>query len=817
MKISYSWLKEYININLSPEEISKILTSIGLEVEALERIETIKGGLKGVVIGEVLTCQKHPDADKLSVTTVNVGETEPLNIVCGAPNVAAGQKVAVATVGTTLYFNNQELTLKKTKIRGSLSEGMICAEDELGLGTSHDGIMVLDQNAKVGTPAAEYFGVEDDFQLEIGLTPNRIDAASHFGVARDLAAYLNLTQPVKANLPSVENFKIDSKSNHIPVEVVNNEACTRYSGITISNVKVGPSPDWLKNRLRSIGLNPINNIVDVTNYVLHEIGQPLHAFDADEIEGRKVVIKTLPNETAFTTLDEVERKLSNEDLMICNTKDGMCIAGVFGGTKSGVTEKTTNVFLESACFNPVWIRKTAKRHGLSTDASFRFERGSDPNITVWALKRAAMLIKEVAGGEISSDVVDVYINPVEDTPIELSLNYTHRLIGKEIPVDTIKTILESLDIKVKGEEPGKFYVLVPPYRVDVKREADLVEEILRIYGYNNVEFSDKLTGTLSHTDRPGYHKVVGLVSDQLTSMGFNEIMSNSLTRMAYYTDLKTFPAERIAPILNPLSSDLNGMRQTLLFGGLESIAYNINHKNPDLKLYEFGNCYFFDKGKSQPNNSLSAYSEEFMMGIWLCGDDTQENWQQKPKPVSFYTLKSYVYKVFEKLGIDKSVSCKAEAPSDILDYGLTLSIGNKPVAHLGLVSHNICGSLDIKVEVYYAEISWEKVFDVARRNRITYTEIPKYPEVRRDLALLLDNSIHFEQVEKVALAAERKLIKRINLFDVYQGPKLGENKKSYAVSFTLQDENKTLTDKQIDKVMNNLIEAYKKELGAQIR
>ena len=591
MKISYSWLKKYIDIDISPDELAQILTSIGLEVEALEKVESIKGGLKGVIIGEVKTCEKHPDADKLSLTTVDIGEPELLNIVCGAPNVAARQKVAVATIGTTLYFNDQEITLKKTKIRGQLSEGMICAEDELGLGSSHDGIMVLDPSATIGMAANEYFKLEDDYQFEIGLTPNRIDAASHFGVARDLAAYLNLNSAIEAKKPSVDSFKVDNDNLHIPVEIQNIEACPRYSGITISNVKVGSSPEWLQKRLRSIGLNPINNVVDVTNFVLYEIGQPLHAFDADRIDGKKVIVKPLPQNTPFITLDEVERKLSNEDLMICNATEGMCIAGVFGGNKSGVTEQTQNIFLESACFNPVWVRKTAKRHGLSTDASFRFERGSDPNITIWALKRAAMLIKEVAGGQISSDVVDVYPKKVEDYKIDLSLNYVSMLIGKSVPIETIKKILDALDIQVISEDNGMLKLAVPPYRVDVTRPADVVEEILRIYGYNNIEITDRMNSTLAHIDRPDKHKVISLISVSLSANGFNEIMCNSLTKKSYYSCLTTCPESNAAEIINPLSSDLNAMRQTLLFGGLESIQYNINHRNPNLKLYEWGNCY----------------------------------------------------------------------------------------------------------------------------------------------------------------------------------------------------------------------------------
>jgi phenylalanyl-tRNA synthetase beta chain len=817
MKISYCWLKEYIDIDIAPEELAQILTSIGLEVEAMEKVEAVKGGLKGVVIGEVKTCEKHPDADKLTITTVNIGQSELLNIVCGAPNVATGQKVAVATIGTTLYFNDQEITLKKTKIRGQLSEGMICAEDELGLGSSHNGIMVLDPKAPIGMPAAEYFKLEDDYQFEIGLTPNRIDAASHFGVARDLAAFLNLKGSIKANKPSVDNFRIDNNNLFIPVEIENIEACPRYSGITISNVKVGPSPEWLQTKLRSVGLNPINNVVDITNYVLYEIGQPLHAFDADRIEGKKVIVKPLSQNTTFITLDEVERKLSDEDLMICNIKEGMCIAGVFGGNKSGVTEQTQNIFLESACFNPVWVRKTAKRHGLSTDASFRFERGSDPNITIWALKRAAMLIKEVAGGQISSNIVDVYPNKIEDFKIELDLNYVSLLIGKNIPIETIRNILDALDIQVLSEADSILKLAVSPYRVDVTRPADVVEEILRIYGYNNIEITDRMNSTLSHIDRPDKHKVINLISVSLSANGFNEIMCNSLTKKSYYNKLTTYPESKVAEIINPLSSDLNAMRQTLLFGGLESIQYNTNHRNPNLKLYELGNCYQFNKEKAFNSDPLKAYNEEFRLGIWLTGDVKEESWTGKSESASFYHIKAYLNSIFLKMGILEETIASEEAPRDLFDYGLMLTINRNMVGYFGLVSEKIQREFDIKQPILFSEIRWDIAFNAACKKTVQYTEIAKFPEVRRDLALLLDNSITFAQIKDLAYKTERKLIKQINLFDVYQGEKLGVGKKSYAVSFILQDESKTLTDKQIDKTIQNLINIFEKELGAQIR
>ncbi|RPH34509.1 MAG: phenylalanine--tRNA ligase subunit beta [Bacteroidales bacterium] len=817
MTISYSWLKEYIKIDIEPEKVAQILTSIGLEVESIEKHQTVKGGLEGVVIGEVLTCEKHPDADKLSKTTVNIGLNEPLHVVCGAPNVAQGQKVAVATVGAKLYFNDQEIVIKKAKIRGELSEGMICAEDELGLGTSHAGIMVLDQSAVVGTPAKDYFKIEDDYIFEIGLTPNRIDAASHYGVARDIAAYLNLEKPTKAVKPSVESFRIDNNKFYIPVEVVDPTLCSRFSGVTISNIKIGPSPEWLKKKLKSIGLNPIYNVVDVTNFVLHEIGQPLHAYNADEITGNKVIVKTLNEGTPFVTLDSNERKLSSEDLMVCNTEQGMCIAGVFGGLKSGVSETTTKIFLEAACFNPISVRKTARRYGLNTDASFRFERGTDPNITLWALKRAAILIQEVAGGEISSEIVDVYSKPVEDFKVEYNLKRATTFIGKEIPLSTIKKILEGLEIKVVKEDNESLQLAVPPYRVDVQREADIVEEILRIYGYNNVEFSEKVNSTLSYSKKPDTHQIINLISDYLTSNGFNETMCNSLTKLSYYKDLNTYPVANTVQIMNPLSNDLSGMRQTLLFGGLESVQRNTNHRNLNLKLYEFGNCYKFSPDADRSKKPLKSYSEDLRLGIWLAGEKTAESWIQKPQAANFYTIKGYVHSILARFGIDTDSLTIEDAPSDIFEYGLSYSLKNKPLVTFGLVNRNILESFDLKAEVFFAELKWNLVFDHSVNMKIVYKELPKFPEVKRDLALLLDKNITYGQIQKLAFATERKLLKRVNLFDVYEGKNLGENKKSYAVSFILMDESKTLTDVQIDKTMNTLIEVFGKELGAQIR
>jgi len=817
MKISHSWLTQYLNVSKTPEEISRILTSIGLEVESLEAMEIVKGGLSGVVVGEVLTCEKHPDADKLSLTTVNVGADQPLSIVCGAPNVAKGQKVLVATVGAKLYFNNQEIVIKKAKLRGQLSEGMICAEDELGLGDSHDGIMVLPADAPVGMPAAEYLKIEKDYQYEIGLTPNRIDAASHYGVARDLAAYLTYHEhPVRANLRDVSDFKVENNTLPIPVEVLNTEACPRYCGVTISGVKVAPSPEWLQKRLRAIGLNPINNVVDVTNFVLHEVGQPLHAFDADAIKGNKVVVKTMPEGTPFVTLDGVERKLSANDLMICNESEPMCIAGVFGGLHSGVTEKTTRVFIESACFNPVYVRKTGRRHDLHTDASFRFERGTDPNITIWALKRAALLIKEVAGGAISSEIVDVNSSPVSHFEVDFNIHRAWSLIGKQIPEADIEKILDGLEIRVLKKNGQQWLLGVPTYRVDVRREADVVEDILRIYGYNNVDIGSKVNGTLSYTRKPDSLQMQNIVSDYLSSNGFAEIMSNSLTKGGYYERLSTFPEVNSVKILNPLSNELNVLRQTLLFGGLESIQRNINFRNPNLKLYEFGNCYVF-MPEVKSLKPLDKYSEHFSIGIWLTGDNIKEHWMTKPEKQNFYHLKGYVHSILTRFGFSIDRIDVSEAPGDIFAYGLTYTNQGQHLVTFGMVNSEILKQFDIKADVFFAEIMWLPLMEMIARTKIQYQELPKFPEVRRDLALLIDSSVKYDQIRKLAFETERKLLKSVNLFDVYQGKNIPEGKKSYAISYILQDESKTLTDEQIDRVMKRLIDVYVRELGAQIR
>lgn len=818
MKISYNWLKDYLKTDLDPHKVAGILTGIGLEIEGTEEWVSIKGGLEGIVIGEVLTCKKHPDADKLSVTTVNVGGTEPLHIVCGAPNVAAGQKVAVAPAGTFVFKGDERFELKKTKIRGEVSEGMICAEDEIGLGTDHQGIIVLDKNAKVGTPASEYFNVAKDFIFEIGLTPNRIDSGSHYGVARDLAAYLNINEGMteRAKLPSVEGFKTDNNDNRYEVIIENSTDCPRYTGITISNVKIAESPDWLKNKLRSIGLNPINNVVDITNFVQHEVGQPLHSFDADMIDGKKVIIRNLPEKSKFITLDSVERSLSSRDLMICNPKEGMCIAGVFGGIKSGVSDSTKNIFLESAYFNPVSIRKTSKRHGLKTDASFRFERGADPEITVWALKRASMLIREIAGGQISSEIVDVYPNPVKRENIEVSYSNINRLIGKKIEAGTVRRILGLLDIKILKENVETLLLEIPLYRVDVKREADVIEEILRIYGYNNVEISSHVNSALTYTEKPDRDKIVNTISDMLASNGFAEIMCNSLNPSDWYEWSGDFEKEQLVILANPLSSDLNAMRQSLLFGGLSSIAWNLNRQNSDLRLYEFGYSYFFHK-TDQPFPAVKDYTEKKSLDIFITGNTNRKSWNSKAEPTDFYNMKSYVELVLDRLGISPHNLAIAESNRKYYSESVAYLHNNKVLAESGLISKRYLQKFDIRQDVFYGRIDWDMVLSIIRNNKISFRELPKYPSVRRDLALLIDRSVKFSQIKDISFKTERNILQEVSLFDVYESDTLGENKKSYAVSFVLRDDLRTLTDKNIDKVMNNLVRAFEKEINAQIR
>ncbi len=806
MKISYNWLKQFIKIDWKSDETAALLTDLGLEVEIVEKYQSVKGGLQGIVVGHVLTCVPHPNADRLKVTTVDLGDGTPVQIVCGASNVAVGQKVPVATIGSTLYDKEgNSFVIKKGKIRDEESHGMICAEDEIGLGTSHEGIMVLDASLKPGTSVAKVFNIENDEIFEIGLTPNRADAMSHLGTARDLRAGL-IQSGVNVELitPSVSNFRVDKRTLKIDVTIDNAKLAPRYCGVTISGITVKPSPDWLQNRLKSIGLNPKNNIIDVTNYVLHELGQPLHAFDASKING-KVVVKTLPSGTKFTTLDDIERTLHEEDLMICDDKGPMCIAGVFGGKNSGVTEHTTNLFLESAYFNPVSIRKTAKRHTLSTDASFRFERGIDPTITEYALKRAALLIQEVAGGEITSDVVDIYPKKIEDFPVFLNYAKTAKLVGQELSKEIIKKILASLDIKVNSVTDAGLGLIIPAYRVDVQREIDVIEEILRVYGYNNISFTKKLNATVSNSARTEDYKVQNIIGNQLNSLGFHEMMANSLTSPEYVALSEMLKEEHNVMILNPLSSDLSAMRQSLLFSGLEAISYNINRKNSDLKLFEFGKSYHkFETG----------YEELKHLTVFLSGNRTTENWAIEQKPTDFFLFKGYIDAILSRLGIEK---IKTEPlVSDLFAEGIALVLGEETLVSFGTVRKSIIKHFDIKQEVFYADFNWNMVLKILN-TKIKFTDIPKHPEVRRDLALLLDENIAFESVYKIARQSEKSLLKNIQLFDVYTGDRLPEGKKSYAISFTLQDHSKTLTEEQIEKVMHKLQKNFLTELGAILR
>lgn len=814
MKISYNWLKQYININTDPVELEKILTGIGLEVEGMETFESIKGGLKGLVTGEVLTCSKHPNADKLSVTTVNIGEGEPLPIVCGAPNVAAGQKVVVATVGTTLYSGDESFEIKKAKIRGEVSQGMICAEDEIGIGTSHDGIIVLDESTKPGIPASEIFNVETDTVFEIGLTPNRADSTSHIGTARDLIAYFKQHQEIELEKPSVDNFKVENTSLPISVKIENPESCYRYAGVSISGITIKPSPEWLQNRLKAIGLNPINNIVDITNFVLHETGQPLHAFDADEISGKTIIAQKLSEGTKFTTLDGEEHTLSSEDLMICDGERAVAMGGIFGGLNSGVTEKTTNIFLESAYFDPVSVRKTAKRHGISTDSSFRFERGVDPNGTLYALKRAALLMKELGEGQIASEIIDVHQTKVDNFVVEILYKNVTRLIGKELGKDAIKNILLSLEMKILEETEQGLKLEVPAYRVDVQREADIVEDILRIYGYNNIEFSEELHTSLTYSKKPEKTKLTVKIFDFLASNGFNEIMSNSLTKASYYESLNTLNKEKTVNIFNPLSSDLNAMRQSLLFGGLESIKYNLNRQQQNIRLFEFGNCY--QKAKSEADKPIDKYEEKEHLALFLAGIDTPLRWNTSEKEYTFYTLKSYAEELLKKLNLFDRLKV-SNLESELFSYAQEYSVNNKSILSIGKVSNAIRSKFDIEEDVFYADFEWSTIFSMLTNERVRFIELPKFPEVKRDFALLLDENITFAQIKELAYKTDRKLIKDVQLFDLYKGDKIEKGKKSYGIGFTLRDESKTLTDKQIDKVMSNLQRTFEKELGAKLR
>ena len=820
MNISYNWLKEYLDFDLQPEEVSAALTSIGLETGGVEEVQTIKGGLEGLIIGEVLTCVEHPNSDHLHITTVNVGGEEPLQIVCGAPNVAAGQKVVVAVNGTKLYDGDEVFTIKRSKIRGVESNGMICAEDELGIGTDHAGIIVLPADAVVGTPAKEYYNVKSDYVLEVDITPNRVDGTSHFGVARDLAAYLKQNgKPTELKRPSVDAFKIDDETPAIEVIVENTEACPRYSGVTIKGVTVKESPEWLKNRLNIIGLRPINNVVDVTNYVLHEMGQPLHSFDAGKVTGDKVIVKTMPEGTKFVTLDGVERTLTDRDLMICNTEEAMCIGGVFGGLDSGVTEQTTDVFLESACFHPTWIRKTARRFGLNTDASFRFERGLDANNTIYVLKRAALLIQEVAGGKITGSIQDIYPNPVQPYTVELTYNKINSLIGKDIPVETVKSILASLEMEIVSETTEGLTIHVPVYRIDVQRDVDVIEDILRIYGYNNIEFSDSVKSNLSYktaTDR-GYD-LQNLISEQLCGSGFNEIMNNSLTRSAYYDELTTYPASHCVMLMNPLSADLNGMRQTLLFGGLESIEHNAKRKNGNIRFFEFGNCYDYNVEKKREDATLAEFSEDYRLGLWVCGDRVENSWAHADEKATVYELKAYVENILIRLGVNLKKVVFGNLSNDIYSTGVSITTtSGRELGTFGIVNRKICKAMDIDFEVYYAELSWTLLMKETKKNKVTFSEISKFPAVKRDLALLLDKSVQFAEIEKIAEESERKLLKEVSLFDVYEGKNLPAGKKSYAVSFYLQDETKTLNDKQIDAIMQKIRKNLESKLGASLR
>lgn len=825
MNISYNWLKQYIDLSVAPEKLADILTSTGLEVGSVEEVESIRGGLRGVVIGHVLTCEEHPNSDHLHVTTVDLGQEAPVQIVCGAPNVAAGQTVVVATVGTTLYDGDKEFQIKKSKIRGIESFGMICAEDEIGVGTAHDGIMVIDTDLKPGTPAAEYFGLTSDYVIEVDLTPNRVDAASHYGVARDLSAWSACHEgndAPKAVRPSVEAFAVDTddSSKAIKVEVADSNACPRYSGVTIRNIKVAESPKWLKDFLSTIGQRPINNIVDITNFILFGMGQPLHCFDAEKIKGDKIVVRTCPQGTPFTTLDGVKRELDSRDLMICNAEEPMCIGGVFGGLDSGVTEHTTSIFIESAYFNPTSIRKTARRHGLNTDASFRYERGTDPNDTVYCLKLAALLVKELAGGEICGPVVDIYPNQVKPFPVELNYGYLNDLIGKEIPSDQVDAIAASLEMQITGHTDNSVNLLVPTYRVDVQRPCDVAEDILRIYGYNNVEFSQTLHSSLSYKKfSDSSNQLRELISNQLTSIGFNEILNNSLTAESYYAELSDNPKKVPVKLLNPLSNDLSVMRMTLLFGGLETISHNINRRNPDLMLYEFGNVYSDDSTvEPTAENPIAPYTENEHLALWLTGNSREGNWARQQEKATFFDMKADVANIFARLGITlREIELKnAEHPL----FGSAVSISTrsgKNLGFMGLVAKKWLKMCDIKQEVVFAELDWTSIVKLAVKKKITYTPLPRTQPVKRDLALLIDHNVTMAQIDKVVRDSEKRLLRDVTLFDVYEGKNLEPGKKSYAIAITLQDDEKTLQDKQIESVMEKIINNLKKQLGAQLR
>ena len=816
MNISYKWLKEYVDFDLTAQQVCDALTSTGLEVDALEEVQSIKGGLKGLYVGKVLTCEPHPNSDHLHVTTVDLGKGEPSQIVCGAPNVAAGQKVIVADLGCVLYDGDKEFVIKKSKLRGVESNGMICAEDEIGIGNDHSGIIVLPEDAVVGTPAAEYYHLESDWLIEVDITANRADGLSHWGVARDLYAWLlSNGYETKMHRPDCSKFKVD---NHdLPVEVVieNQEACKRYACVSITDCEVKESPDWLKNKLTTIGLRPINNIVDITNYIMMAYGQPLHCFDADMVKGHKIVVKTMPEGTPFQTLDGVEHKLSDRDLAICNAEDPMCIAGVFGGKGSGTYETTKNVVLESAYFHPTWIRKSARRHGLSTDASFRFERGIDPNGTIYALQQAAILCQELAGGKVSMDIVDVYPEPIKNAVVELSFEYVNNLIGKTLTPGVIKFICRALDMEVKYETKQGLSLEIPAYRVDVQRPCDVVEDILRIYGYNNVEIPTQLKSSLViKGDEDRKHKLANLVSEQLVGEGFNEILNNSLTKASYYGDKQ----DTLVHIMNPLSSDLNVMRQTLLYGGLESIQHNVNRKRQNLRFFEFGNIYTFDPEKKNDDDPMQAYKEQYHAALWVTGKRVEGSWAHKNEDSTFYELSAYVENILRRIGVKPGMTVRKKSENDIFSSGLTIeNRGGKILVEMGIITKKLQKQFGLDNPVYYAEMNWTALMKVIKKNEVLYTEISKFPAVSRDLALLVDNSVEFAQIEQIARQTEKKFLKKVELFDVYEGDKLPAGKKSYAVNFILQDEEKTMGDKQIDAIMQKLITNIKKQLNAELR
>ena len=816
MNISYKWLKEYVDFDLTAQQVCDALTSTGLEVDALEEVQSIKGGLKGLYVGKVLTCEMHPNSDHLHVTTVDLGKGEPSQIVCGAPNVAAGQKVIVADLGCVLYDGDKEFVIKKSKLRGVESNGMICAEDEIGIGNDHSGIIVLPEDAVVGTPAAEYYNLESDWLIEVDITANRADGLSHWGVARDLYAWLKSNgYETQMHRPDCSKFKVDNHNLPIEVTIENQEACKRYACVSITDCEVKESPDWLKNRLTTIGLRPINNIVDITNYIMMAYGQPLHTFDADMVKGHKIVVKTMPDGTPFQTLDGVEHKLSDRDLAICNAEEPMCIAGVFGGKGSGTYETTKNVVLESAYFHPTWIRKSARRHGLSTDASFRFERGVDPNGTIYALQQAAILCQELAGGKVSMEICDVYPEPIKNAVVDLSFKYVHDLVGKDIDPEVIKAICLSLEMEIKYENEQGLTLEIPAYRVDVQRPCDVVEDILRIYGYNNVEIPTQLKSSLViKGDEDQKHKLANLVSEQLVGEGFNEILNNSLTKSAYYGDQQ----DTLVHIMNPLSSDLNVMRQTLLFGGLESIQHNVNRKRQNLRFFEFGNVYTFSPEKQNDDEPMPAYKEQYHAALWVTGKRVEGSWAHQNEDSTYYELSAYVENIFRRIGVKPGMIVRKKSERDIFSAGQTIeNRGGKTLVEMGIISKKLQKQFGLDNPVYYAELNWTALMKVIKKNEVLYTEISKFPAVSRDLALLVDADVEFAQIEQIARQAEKKLLKKVELFDVYEGDKLPAGKKSYAVNFILQDEEKTMGDKQIDAIMQKLIASLKKQLNAELR